>query len=418
MFLSVTRHHCPISAPFILLLPDPKLRNPPYNHQTVAVPEVDRHPLYVAYYAQLERENARGLLRASARNKMKRFITDVHTIWLTNLAHHPEHRRLARGVPTGNMDGQSESETTTTLRRGLDGGRDSAAITASHSQIQSVQPERAFRGAMFYTSESKSKAKQNNPNNAGRPGDREGLGGCSPSATEEQHTSAIVHENGVNNQYDGVDLDGGESPALLPCPDPAPALVVVACERRRLAPAPTAGGGTRRSIGGAGGRGQRRSVGGGSGGGQAGTSSAASLSYLCTRMLRVVRFEPSALSRPPVPSARNDTAITDGLAQLSSLSQPLQEAVWMISSFHPYDGSESQVFVGDSTVENVVGKAVGAPGPLATWMDGSQTDDAGGGARRGVGRRLLALRRGMRVPVLGRDGRVVGYVLSVVEVRQ
>ncbi|CAN0216805.1 unnamed protein product, partial [Ectocarpus sp. 13 AM-2016] len=58
--------------------------------KVVAVPEVDRHPLYVAYYNQLERENTRCLLRASARNKMKRFITDVHTVWLTNLAHHPE----------------------------------------------------------------------------------------------------------------------------------------------------------------------------------------------------------------------------------------------------------------------------------------------------------------------------------------
>ncbi|CAN0403789.1 unnamed protein product, partial [Ectocarpus sp. 8 AP-2014] len=60
------------------------------EEQVVAVPEVDRHPLYVAYYNQLERENTRCLLRASARNKMKRFITDVHTVWLTNLAHHPE----------------------------------------------------------------------------------------------------------------------------------------------------------------------------------------------------------------------------------------------------------------------------------------------------------------------------------------
>ncbi|CAM9950538.1 unnamed protein product, partial [Laminaria digitata] len=112
----------------------------------VAVPEVDRHPLYVAYYAQLERENTRCLLRASARNKMKRFITDVHTVWLTNLAHHPEFRRTVKGVFSSGGAENCHAKAVPG-RRGLDGGRDSTAIAASQSQIQSVQPKRAFREA-------------------------------------------------------------------------------------------------------------------------------------------------------------------------------------------------------------------------------------------------------------------------------
>ena len=126
----------------------------------MAVPEVDRHPLHVAYYAQLERENTRCLLRASARNKMKRFITDVHTVWLTNLAHHPEFRRTFGGVFPGGEncrgDGSDkvDQEAASPGRRGLDGGRDSTAIAASQSQIQSVQPKRAFREAFYYPSTS------------------------------------------------------------------------------------------------------------------------------------------------------------------------------------------------------------------------------------------------------------------------
>ncbi|CAM9968038.1 unnamed protein product, partial [Discosporangium mesarthrocarpum] len=60
--------------------------------KVIPVPEVHRHPVPAWYGSQLDRENARCLLRASARNKMKRFILDVHILWLTNLVHHPEHR--------------------------------------------------------------------------------------------------------------------------------------------------------------------------------------------------------------------------------------------------------------------------------------------------------------------------------------
>jgi hypothetical protein len=41
---------------------------------------VERHPVHVAHAAQLELENSRCLLRAAARNKMKRFVLDVHQV--------------------------------------------------------------------------------------------------------------------------------------------------------------------------------------------------------------------------------------------------------------------------------------------------------------------------------------------------
>lgn len=391
------------------------------------MPEIDRHPLYVAYYAQLERENTRCLLRASARNKMKRFITDVHTVWLTNLAHHPEFRRTVRGVFAGgdkncSGDGGDDvdpEEAAAPGRRGLDGGRDSTAIAASQSQIQSVQPKRAFREAFYYPSKSAASSPRTGNNT-----DRDELEG-GPGRGSLQESA----EN-VQDDYTRVDNEGGESPELPPPAVTAPTLAVLACERRRIGPASTAGG-NRRSIGGGGG--VRRSIGGGVGGGG---GEANKLLEARTVLLHVLRFAPSA--PPPLVLAiasdnivGSDTASRTGAGVLDvavdqtqpELSQPqphpAPEATWLISSFCPYDGTETGILVGHEVVAKRVGEALSALTPLATAggclaSRNEAREPAGDGW--GAGGRLRLLRKGVRVPALAVDGRVVDKVLSVIEV--
>lgn len=417
--------------------------------KAVAVPEVDRHPLYVSYYAQLEWENTRCLLRASARNKMKRFITDVHTLWLTNLSHLPEFRELATGAIShiaepiaggfhGGDDTVAHRPEPAPPRRGLDDGRDSTAIAASQSQIQSVRPERAFRGAIFYSSTSEPLPRQ-----SGGDGKRRG------NESRVGSPSAISNDR----QYDKCDAEGEESPKLPPPVLPLPTLAVLLYEQQRLAPA--SGSGPRKSLGGT----QGKSVGGGGGGGggvggrrrsvsggRQVSASAASLLDMRLRMLRVSRFAPpqqlwkarpgttecEASSRAdddeisqPVGGARNHPEPAHSLSSDAShattesamepqhppspLPAPATESTWMISSYQPYDGSETRVFLGDAAVNKVVGDALSASGPLAT---------RGKDVRAGQGERLLVLRRGVRVPVLERDGRIIRSVLAVVEVSQ
>ncbi|CAM9868068.1 unnamed protein product, partial [Ectocarpus fasciculatus] len=467
--------------------------------QVVAVPEVDRHPLYVAYYNQLERENTRCLLRASARNKMKRFITDVHTVWLTNLAHHPEFRRMVRGATVGQEEvvhgggalsgvggrsaggggggdsyGNEIDQPAATRpganpsRRGLDGGRDSVAIAASQSQIQYVQPKRAFRGAFFYSG-----AAQDSSSSPGQPASETAtslnhLEGQESAGTQGGSTQLAAHNSLT---YDGA--EGGEPPELPPPPHASPALAVLASERRRLA-AVSAGGAssTRRSVGGGGGGASRRRSATG-GGGDAG-----SWFDMSTRVLRVLRFAPPPPPLPPpgmgltpgeaggsadyadadksdemiVAAEKEDdeggaTELTDkaGLASQKQPSPPPPppppEATWMISSYHPYDGSETRVMVGDVAVARVIGDALSGPSPLSTagvFVSSTGAADAApasskkkrgevergratvpsgteSGEKGGLGRSLV-LRRGARVPVLNEHGGVTRKVLSIVEV--
>lgn len=390
---------------------------------------------------------------------MKRFITDVHTVWLTNLAHHPEFRRMVRGAamgPRGGVDGgdgdrnddgpystidQSAAATPgTTSRRGLDGGRDSAAIAASKSQIQSVQPERAFRGAVFYASTSQGAP----PLVSGPPtgGEQEHQLGGQAAETPGATTQLAAH-NALS--FDGVDkIEGGAPPELPPPPIAAPTLAVLASERRRLVAVAASGdGGTRRSLGGgASGGARRRSVAGG--GGDAG-----SWLDMSTRVVRVLRF---ARPPPPPPPAEAD-AMDDagGTADHASEASGTCGAAWMIASFHPYDGTETRVVISDVEVNTLVGEALsgrdpltmaGPPGPTsgttgtAMALSSNREEGAGawttegtsvssrigttaadGGQGDGGEGKLLVLRRGVRVPVLGESGDVVGKVLSVVEVR-
>ncbi|CAN0403844.1 unnamed protein product, partial [Ectocarpus sp. 8 AP-2014] len=112
----------------------------------------------------------------------------------------------------------------------------------------------------------------------------------------------------------------------------------------------------------------------------------------------------------------------------------------MISSYHPYGGSEIRVMVGDVAVARVVGDALSAHGPLSTAgmsLSSSGAADAAPASSKqkrgevesgratvpsgiesaekgGLGR-LLVLRRGVRVPVLDERGGVTQKVLSIVE---
>lgn len=110
----------------------------------------------------------------------------------------------------------------------------------------------------------------------------------------------------------------------------------------------------------------------------------------------------------------------------------------MISSFHPYDGSETRATIGDAAVLKVVGEALSASTPLATAglpVSQERTDTALASSKNGVGgasvsprttsvasrpadgqERVLVLRQGVRVPVLREDGSLAGRVLSVLEV--
>ena len=52
-----------------------------------ATPTVARHQLYVMLDRIVANENERSLIRARQRGNMRRFVLDVHQIWLTNLDH-------------------------------------------------------------------------------------------------------------------------------------------------------------------------------------------------------------------------------------------------------------------------------------------------------------------------------------------
>lgn len=53
----------------------------------VSVPSVENHPIYELFRKLIDLETTRASNRARARNGMRRFVLDVHTVWITNLAH-------------------------------------------------------------------------------------------------------------------------------------------------------------------------------------------------------------------------------------------------------------------------------------------------------------------------------------------
>lgn len=385
--------------------------------QAVAFTEIDRHLVYALYYAQLERENMRCLLRASDLNKMKRFITDVHTVWLTNLAHHPEFRRMATGS-TVVVPGADRLDTIFS-RRGLNGGRDTAAIAAFRSQIQSVCPELAFRQAVFYSPEAKSRRQADD----GR-GVKDELEPRAPRTVP----STRLFDDGIAS----AGGEGGESPELPPLPPKAPTLTVFASERKRLAPCPKERDDRRSRDGG-----QCETLGVGENGVGQGSprgcdtiEASALRSEMRTRMISVRRFQPAAtVMQGMLDSSSTAEGYGRAPSSLDKRSRGVDidpgtlEATWIVSSYVPYDGSEAHVLIRDTAIKKAVGEALSAPSyPFSITAGSLEAETDVRGQAKGLGgevgedTRLLMLRRGHRIPVLDRDGGVGGSMLAVLEV--
>lgn len=442
----------------------------------MAVPEVDRHPLYVAYYSQLERENSQCLLRASARNKMKRFITDVHTVWLTNLAHHPEHRdSIIDGDGDNDGGGQTRRKATST-RRGLNGARESAAIAASCSQIQSVNLERAFRNAVFFAKPQHARGTQERgQGKRNRNGTLE-MTQCHPEVGQNHSDEDMATAEAMVFRYADVDSEGGASPELSGPRDLAPTLFVMVWERPHITPVVVSNS-KRRSMGG----GTRRSAGGGTASG-----SKSVVPDSGKRMLRVLRFTPACVAGFPNPTTSvsasavgvtttgtspesrrvstldnagacedneekhdrsgrpmqglstteeesKSTSFTFRSSPTPSLQKTLsasaapteqqqQAAVWMISSYNPYDGSEVRFAMEDDVVTTAVRTEIRGGADLVSLSTAAAKDNVSERLQHDneetlEGGRCLLLRKGVRVPVIDRQGREVGDVVSVLEVR-
>ena len=85
---------------------------------------------------------------------MKRFVTDVQELWLTNLGHLKEHNPTNMYTTESKhtrSSGISDSEERELGDNGLANRRDKKAIESMHSQIQSVSQKRAFERAYHTT---------------------------------------------------------------------------------------------------------------------------------------------------------------------------------------------------------------------------------------------------------------------------
>lgn len=118
------------------------------QEMVIPIAKVERHPLYVQYYLHIKGENSSSCLRTKARLRMKRFVFDVHEVWLTNLQHLREHQpaRLLKEETPG-VDEEKDEE----RGRGLANRRDKRAIESMEAQIQSVSQKRTLEKAYFTT---------------------------------------------------------------------------------------------------------------------------------------------------------------------------------------------------------------------------------------------------------------------------
>jgi hypothetical protein len=124
------------------------------QEMVIPIASVERHPLYVQYYTHIKGENTNSSVRTKARLRMKRFVFDVHEVWLTNLQHLREHQpaRLLKEEGRG-MDEEKEEE----RGRGLANRRDKRAIESMEAQIQSVSQKRTLEKAYFTTNMAETK---------------------------------------------------------------------------------------------------------------------------------------------------------------------------------------------------------------------------------------------------------------------
>lgn len=168
------------------------------NDTVLPVASVQRHPLYVIYEELIQKENTEAYNRLKSRLAMKRFVMDVHELWLTNLQHIREHQPArilnddlgapknlpkARGdndfnnygdqfeedveeneddfaLPIGETEavgkghsdqGSTEEEVALLRGEGIKDRRDVDAIVGMKSQIPSVSHKRAMEKAYFTT---------------------------------------------------------------------------------------------------------------------------------------------------------------------------------------------------------------------------------------------------------------------------
>ena len=122
----------------------------------IPVAKMERHPLFSQFYSHIKGENGQSVLRTKARLLMKRFVFDVHEVWLTNLQHLREHQpaRLLKQADAdiSSKEGSSdELESAEEQGHGLSGRRDSRAIESMEAQIQSVSQKKALEKAYFTT---------------------------------------------------------------------------------------------------------------------------------------------------------------------------------------------------------------------------------------------------------------------------
>lgn len=105
------------------------------------VSKIERHPICSLFDKLVNNENSTLLTRTKARLLMKRFVLDVHEVWLSNLQHLREHQ------PSRVIEDESQEQMESFNRgNGLDGRRDVRALESMHSQIPSCSDKRAMQG--------------------------------------------------------------------------------------------------------------------------------------------------------------------------------------------------------------------------------------------------------------------------------
>ena len=123
--------------------------------EAIPITRILRHPLYSQYFIQVANECALCSTKSCARVLMKRFVMDVHEVWLTNLSHleefKPQYNMQKNGPETDNSTAECIGSGSESVRNQLDpssskmgspkGRRDTNAILNLSSQIQSVSQE-------------------------------------------------------------------------------------------------------------------------------------------------------------------------------------------------------------------------------------------------------------------------------------
>jgi len=113
--------------------------------------KMERHPLFVQFYSHIRAENSQSLSRTTLRLLMKKFVFDVHEVWLTNLQHLREHNPAKLMVQASHDEGNKHDAASEEDGNGLRGRRDVRAIEQMEAQIQSVSQKRVLEKAYYTT---------------------------------------------------------------------------------------------------------------------------------------------------------------------------------------------------------------------------------------------------------------------------